>query len=52
LFHAAVSSAGTCRLYLDFKHQGLVRTAEFTVTSTGLAAASPTDDSSNAHTDH
>jgi hypothetical protein len=29
-FYAEVPTAGTYRLYLDFKHQGIVRTAEFT----------------------
>jgi len=29
-FHAEVPSAGTYRLYLDFKHDGRVHTAEFT----------------------
>ncbi|MCA2213184.1 hypothetical protein [Jidongwangia harbinensis] len=29
-FHAEVPSAGTYRLYLDFRHAGTVRTAEFT----------------------
>ncbi len=36
-FLAEVPSAGPYRLYLDFAHQGVVRTAEFTV----VAAASP-----------
>ncbi|AXT86486.1 hypothetical protein C6I20_15775 [Aeromicrobium sp. A1-2] len=30
-FHTSFPSAGSYRLYLDFKHQGTVRTAEFTV---------------------
>ncbi|EOD64073.1 hypothetical protein [Amycolatopsis vancoresmycina] len=30
-FHAEVPSAGTYRLFLDFRHAGKVRTAEFTV---------------------
>jgi len=30
-FHTTAPSAGTYRLYLDFKHRGVVRTAEFTV---------------------
>ncbi|MEU8138377.1 hypothetical protein [Streptodolium elevatio] len=29
-FHAAAPSAGAYRLYLDFQHEGVVRTAEFT----------------------
>ena len=31
VFYAEVPSAGTYRLYLDFKHGDVVRTAEFTV---------------------
>ncbi len=31
VFHTTAPSAGTYRLYLDFKHGGVVRTAEFTV---------------------
>ncbi|MEU3271985.1 hypothetical protein ABZ639_14130 [Saccharomonospora sp. NPDC006951] len=30
-FHTEVPSAGTYRLFLDFQHEGTVRTAEFTV---------------------
>ncbi|WP_436776892.1 hypothetical protein [Yinghuangia sp. YIM S09857] len=30
VFHAAAPSAGAYRLYLDFQHEGMVRTAEFT----------------------
>lgn len=36
-FAAEVPTAATYRLYLDFQHQGVVRTAEFTVTATGAA---------------
>ncbi len=32
-FYAEVPTAGTYRLYLDFQHQGVVRTAEFTATA-------------------
>jgi hypothetical protein len=32
-FTTEVPSAGTYRLYLDFRHAGIVRTAEFTVTT-------------------
>ncbi len=35
VFHTAVPSAGTYHLYLNFQHQGVVRTAAFTVTSGG-----------------
>ena len=33
VFHTTAPSAGTYRLYLDFQHGGVVRTAEFTVTA-------------------
>ncbi|MGW0431507.1 hypothetical protein ACWDV4_02995 [Micromonospora sp. NPDC003197] len=39
-FHAEVPSAGTYRLFLDFQHGGVVRTAEFTLTA-GPASALP-----------
>ncbi|MFI7604956.1 hypothetical protein ACIBTV_07515 [Micromonospora sp. NPDC049366] len=39
-FRAEVPSAGAYRLYLDFKHGGVVRTAEFTVLAD--AATAPT----------
>jgi hypothetical protein len=32
-FHTRAPSAGSYRLYLDFQHNGVVRTAEFTVTA-------------------
>jgi hypothetical protein len=37
VFYTEVPSAGRYHLYLDFKHQGVVRTAAFTVTGTGRA---------------
>ncbi|TDB71061.1 hypothetical protein [Micromonospora sp. KC721] len=40
-FAAEVPSAGTYRLYLDFRHGGAVRTAEFTMVA-GQEAAAPT----------
>lgn len=44
-FHAQAPSPGNYRLYLDFQHEGVVRTAEFTVAA-GVpaqpAATSPT----------
>ncbi|MER5491404.1 hypothetical protein ACWD6I_13010 [Streptomyces sp. NPDC002454] len=40
-FVAVAPSAGTYRLFLDFQHEGVVRTAEFTV-PTGTAAPHPT----------
>ena len=35
VFYAAVPSAGTYHLFLDFKHDGVVRTAGFTVQASG-----------------
>jgi hypothetical protein len=35
VFHAEVPSAGTYRLFLDFRHDDKVRTAEFTVDTAG-----------------
>ena len=53
VFYAAVPSDGTYHLYLDFKHEGVVRTAAFTVSTSGTSdAAAPTDDSRDGHTDH
>lgn len=37
VFHTAVPSDGTYHLYLDFQHDGVVRTAAFTVTAGGTA---------------
>jgi len=45
-FFAEVPSAGTYRLFLDFQHQGKVRTAEFTVATSGTPAA---DDGHGGH---
>jgi hypothetical protein len=42
VFYAAVPSTGTYHLYLDFQHQGVVRTAEFTVPA-GPAPAATTE---------
>lgn len=52
VFHAAVPSTGNYHLYLDFKHQGVVRTAAFTIDTSGTATASPADDSGDGHTSH
>ena len=46
-FAASVPSAGTYRLYLDFLHEGVVRTAEFTATA---AADVPTGATTNSST--
>ncbi|MGK5534021.1 hypothetical protein [Streptomyces sp. URMC 129] len=47
-FHAQAPSAGAYRLYLDFRHDGTVRTAEFTVEATEGVAA-PTGDGHGGH---
>ena len=47
-FHAEVPSAGRYRLYLDFKHDGVVRTAEFTVEA-GRTAPAGDDHSDDGH---
>jgi hypothetical protein len=39
VFYAAVPSEGGYRLFLDFRHDGVVRTAEFTVATAGTNAA-------------
>ena len=56
-FTAAVPSAGAYRLYFDFKHQGVVRTAELTVQAdaTGpvaTATSSPTSPTPSPTTGH
>ena len=48
VFYAAVPSAGTYHLFLDFRHEGVVRTAAFTV-STGKAAQAEEKESSDDH---
>ena len=44
VFFAEVPSASGYRLYLDFKHEGVVRTASFAVPSTGAAPPASGDD--------
>ena len=51
VFYAAVPSDGTYHLYLDFKHDGVVRTAAFTV-STGEAVPAEKGESTDAHGSH
>jgi hypothetical protein len=58
VFYAAVPSVGTYHLYLDFRHEGVVRTARFTVKTTddGSGAQTParSDDekSDDGHSGH
>lgn len=49
-FTAAVPSGGTYRLYFDFKHQGVVRTAEFTVNAVETGAHDASGHDASAHT--
>ena len=53
VFFAEVPSPGRYHLYLDFKHEGVVRTAAFTVTASGSAdsSSSPEDVSDDGHAD-
>ncbi|MGW6703826.1 hypothetical protein ACWGDE_02875 [Streptomyces sp. NPDC054956] len=48
-FMATAPTDGAYRLFLDFKHQGTVRTAAFTVHATAATAGA---DNPSAHTDH
>lgn len=48
-FMAAAPSAGTYRLYLDFQHEGVVRTAEFTVRTADSAARTGHPHGHHAH---
>jgi hypothetical protein len=41
-FHTTLPSSGTYRLFLDFRHEGIVRTAEFTVSVDPTAPTEPT----------
>ncbi|HET9500834.1 MAG TPA: hypothetical protein VFO98_11290 [Marmoricola sp.] len=50
VFYAAVPSAGTYHLYLDFQHNGVVRTVAFTVTAGASKDAEST--ASDEHSGH
>lgn len=50
VFYAAVPSAGTYHLYLDFQHDGVVRTASFAITA-GETGAAPSASSEPAEND-
>ncbi|MDV3221937.1 hypothetical protein [Intrasporangium sp.] len=41
VFYASVPSAGAYRLYLDFQHEGVVRTAPLAVTAAAAGASAP-----------
>jgi hypothetical protein len=51
VFYAAVPTGGSYHLYLDFKHDGVVRTAAFTV-RTGKAAPAEKGEPSDDHGGH
>ena len=48
-FYAEVPSAGRYHLYLDFKHEGVVRTAAFTLTGSGGTSAGSSGKSEGGH---
>ncbi|MGW2232044.1 hypothetical protein [Streptomyces formicae] len=48
-FMAVAPSAGTYRLYLDFQHEGVVRTAEFTVRTSEHRGHAPAHHAHHAH---
>ncbi|MFI9757081.1 hypothetical protein ACIHFB_03965 [Streptomyces sp. NPDC051963] len=48
-FTATAPSSGTYRLFLDFKHEGTVHTAAFTVRAGQASAAEPTHDAGHGH---
>ena len=53
VFYASVPSAGSYRLYLDFRHGGVVRTAEFALgTADASAPAADHDDTASESDDH
>ncbi|PVG83234.1 hypothetical protein DDE18_08010 [Nocardioides gansuensis] len=51
VFFANVPSPDRYHLFLDFKHEGVVRTAAFTVTGSADTATSPDDESDGEHAD-
>ena len=56
VFYAQVPSEGRYHLYLDFMHEGVVRTASFTVDATGTPSSEPAetdefDESDAPHSD-
>ncbi|WP_235738846.1 DUF748 domain-containing protein [Nocardioides alcanivorans] len=53
VFHTNVPSTGRYHLYLDFRHEGVVRTAAFTLSTSGAAPAAQDEeqeDHSDSHT--
>ncbi|MFE3448667.1 hypothetical protein ACFXJ8_06980 [Nonomuraea sp. NPDC059194] len=52
VFYAEVPSSGDYRLFLDFQHDGKVRTADFTVGTAQHATATPSPAQSSGHGHH
>ncbi len=50
VFYAAVPSAGTYHLFLDFQHEGVVRTAAFTLSTSGEGASEESEHESGEET--
>ncbi|GAA1256728.1 hypothetical protein GCM10009677_03660 [Sphaerisporangium rubeum] len=48
-FDAEVPSGGSYRLFLDFKHNGAVRTAAFTVSADGTMSVAPEETGDHGH---
>lgn len=51
-FYVTAPSAGDYRLFLDFQHEGVVRTAEFTVSVDAAAAGAPAAPEHGEHGGH
>ncbi len=51
-FYATAPSAAAYRLFLDFKHQGRVRTAEFTIRAAGGTGGGSDEQQGGGHGDH
>jgi hypothetical protein len=51
-FYATTPSVGEYRLFLDFKHDGIVRTAEFTARADGTLAAASAGEASTQEAEH
>ena len=51
VFYAQVPSEGRYHLYLDFMHEGVVRTASFTVDATGTPSSEPAETDESAESD-
>jgi hypothetical protein len=52
MFHIEVPTPGAYRLFLDFQHQGVVRTVAFTAVAGPMGAAPPVSPSASQHGGH